>query len=187
MCSVLQWLQIPQERKTCTDITSHSQYCLLCSCICFCFKKSIMNPDMTEFCHISSVGAFIAVYVHKCKYFSWNNQKSMELMQYYNPGFPVSLKPILKNCSWNLFIYGGTSVSNPYFLLCETLLNFFIKEKKTRCCLILYIWCLHSRFVYAVNELITKRWNCIKAFRGYACMVPPESAYSKLQIPAKIN
>lgn len=62
--------------------------------------QSYMNPDMTEFCHISSVGAFIAVYVHKCKYFSWNNQKSMELMQYYNPGFPVLLKPIKKKlCS----------------------------------------------------------------------------------------
>lgn len=68
-------------------------------------SQSYMNPDMTEFCHISSVGAFIAVYVHKCKYFSWNNQKSMELMQYYNPGFPVSLKPILKNCVLETYLF----------------------------------------------------------------------------------
>lgn len=79
----------------------------VCSCICFCFKMSNLNinPDMTEFCHIFSVGAFIAVYVHKCKYFSWNNQKKVELMQYYNPGFPVSLKPIFKNCVLETYLF----------------------------------------------------------------------------------
>lgn len=107
MCSVLQWLQISQGRKTCTDITSHSQYCLCVQLHLFSFQnvKSYMNPDMTEFCHISSVGAFIAVYVHKWKYFSWNNQKSMELMQYYNPGFPVSLKSIFKNCVLETYLF----------------------------------------------------------------------------------
>lgn len=107
MCSVLQWLQIPQGRKTCTGITSHSQYCLYVQLHLFSFQ--IVNLTLTQtwlsFATISSVGAFIAVYVHKCKYFSWNNQKSMELMQYYNPGFPVPLKQILKNCVLETYLF----------------------------------------------------------------------------------
>lgn len=88
----------------------------MCCCICFVSKRQYyMKLDMTEFCQTSSVWGF-----HCCLcpsilmqifFLGLNNQKSVELMQYYNPGFSVPLKPILKKtCVLETYLFMVTPV-----------------------------------------------------------------------------
>lgn len=81
-----------------------------CCCICFVSKcQYYMKLVVTEFCQTPSVWGF------HCRLCPWilmrifflvlNNRKSMELMQYYNPGFSVPLKPILKKCVLETYLF----------------------------------------------------------------------------------
>lgn len=100
MCSVLRWLNPAKKGRAQISHLIVSTVSVCC-CICFVSKcQYYVKLAVTEFCQISSVWGF-----HRCLcpwilmqifFLVLNNQKSMELMQYYNPGFSVPLTLILK-------------------------------------------------------------------------------------------